>query len=77
MTAAERLAEAVEFRDLFRTAYRAVALGQEYEIGSRKLKRADAQWLREQFEYWDAQVDGLTAGAPAGVPVFRFMPVDC
>jgi len=37
-----------------------VAQGQEYEIGGRKLKRADLNYINEQIKYWDAQVKRLS-----------------
>lgn len=33
----------------------AVSGGQEYEIGSRRLKRADLEFIRESITYWNTQ----------------------
>lgn len=48
----------------------AVSGGQEYEIetgGSRRrLKRSDAQKIRENIDYWQGWVNKLTASATTG-----------
>lgn len=38
--------------ELWLKAEEAVALGQEYQIGTRKLTRADLKAVREELEYW-------------------------
>ena len=38
--------------ELWPAAEEAVALGQEYQIGTRKLTRADLKAVREELEYW-------------------------
>lgn len=40
----------------------AVATSQSYSIGSRSLTRADASEIREQIDYWQNQVNRLSAG---------------
>lgn len=50
----------------------AVASGQEYSIGTRALKRADAAEIREQIKYWDQHVNRLSRG---GIRVVGVTPV--
>ncbi len=38
----------------------AVLTGQEYEIGGRRLKRADLTSIREGIKHWSAEVESLT-----------------
>lgn len=40
-----------------------VAQGQEYSIGSRRLRRADLAEIREQVKFWDGKVKELTRGS--------------
>lgn len=42
--------------DTWLAAEDAVALGQEYQLGNRKLTRADLKAIREQLEYWCARL---------------------
>ena len=51
--------------DLYLTAETKVLLGQEYEIGGRRLKRADLTAIREGIAYWNGQVQRLATGAGA------------
>ena len=44
-----------------------VAQGQEYSIGSRRLKRADLAEIRQQITYWNSWVNKLTTGSGARV----------
>lgn len=44
----------------------AVALGQEYQLGTRKLTRADLTAIREQLEYWCARLAEADAEEKAG-----------
>lgn len=39
----------------------AVAKGQEYTIGNRKMRRADLKEIRESISYWDGMVQRLSA----------------
>lgn len=41
---------------LWLEAEEAVATGQEYQIGTRKLTRADLKAVREELEYWCAKL---------------------
>lgn len=47
-------------------ANEAVARNQSYEIGDRKLTRADASEILKQVEFWDRKVQSLAATAGAG-----------
>lgn len=44
-----------------------IAQGQEYQIGSRRLKRADLAEVREQITYWNSWVNKLSNGGGARV----------
>lgn len=44
----------------------AVAQSQEYQIGMRKLRRADAAAIQKQIEYWNRVVTNLEASANGG-----------
>lgn len=45
----------------------AVLSGQEYSIGSRRLKRADLAEIREGINYWNGMVQKLANGTGARV----------
>lgn len=53
--------------DLWQTALEKVASGQEYTIGTRRLRRADLNEIRETLEWLDAQptVEDEMAGRAA------------
>lgn len=42
--------------DLWLAASTAVATGQEYAIGTRKLRRTDAAEIRQQIVFWERKV---------------------
>ncbi|CAG2129180.1 DUF6148 family protein [Cupriavidus numazuensis] len=42
--------------DVWLAASIAVAKGQAYEIGGRKMTRVDAAEIRQQIDYWEARV---------------------
>lgn len=44
-----------------------IAQGQEYQIGARRLKRADLAEVREQITYWNGWVNKLSNGGGARV----------
>ncbi|MCM5560306.1 DUF6148 family protein [Pleomorphomonas sp. JP5] len=52
--------------DLWMAASTAVASSQSYEIGGRKLTRADAATIRDNIEFWEAKVLKLTGGGRRG-----------
>lgn len=47
-------------------ASEAVAKSQEYSIGTRKLRRADAAEIRQQIQYWEKKVAELSSAASGG-----------
>lgn len=48
---------------LYLTAEEAVLSGQEYVIGTRRLRRADLEQIREGIKYWDDKAKELAASA--------------
>lgn len=64
ITLAQAEAKLTEYLD----AETAVLSGQEYSIGSRRLKRADLVEIREGVTFWNGKVNELSSGA-AGVRV--------
>lgn len=70
------LAEAQTLRTAWYNAEIAVAGGQEYQIGTRRLTRADAEHISERLAYYDRLVDQLTAGTTGGVQLQRIVPRD-
>ena len=55
--------EAETMRALWVAAEVKVAAGQEYEIGGRRLKRADLAMIGSRIKYWNAEVQRLASGA--------------
>lgn len=51
---------------LWMAASTAVASSQSYEIGGRKLTRADAATIRDNIEFWEAKVQKLAGGGRRG-----------
>lgn len=49
--------------DLYMAAEAAVLQGQEYQIGTRRLKRADLAEIRAGIDSWSTKVDQLTSQA--------------
>ncbi len=70
------LDEARTLRDAWYKAELAVSTGQEYQIGNRKLTRADADFIHRQFVRYDQIVTEMAAGRSGGIPVRRFIPRD-
>ena len=56
------LAQAEAKLALWMSAEDAVATGQEYAIGSRRLRRADLSDIRAQIVYWEGRVRDLGRG---------------
>lgn len=54
----------------------AVATSQEYRIGTRSLRRADLDEIRQQIKFWRNEVDRLTNGRKRGARVMRAVPRD-
>lgn len=46
-----------------------IASGQEYEIGGRKLRRADLQYVQQQITYWQNMTQRLSGTRRVVVPV--------
>jgi hypothetical protein len=70
------LDEARTLRKAWFDAEVAVSTGQEYQIGNRKLTRADARYIHQQFIRYDQIVSEMEAGRSGGIPVRRFIPRD-
>lgn len=52
--------------DLWLKAEESIALGQEYQIGTRKLTRADLKDVREELEYWCKRLEEAKAEESRG-----------
>lgn len=57
------LAQAQTQLDAWLAASTAVSGAQSYEIGDRKLTRADARDIRENIDYWQSKVSQLSTQA--------------
>lgn len=57
-------------------AERAVATGQEYSIGTRRLKRADLSMIADRIKFWRGEVAKLESGRKGGCRVMRAVPRD-
>ena len=55
-------ADAQTMLDAWLAAELKVAAGQEYSIGSRRLRRADLAEIGERIRFWRAEVERLTDG---------------
>jgi len=55
------LAQAQAKLDMWMSAEDAVATGQEYTIGQRRLVRANLSEIREAISFWNSEVQKLTA----------------
>ena len=53
-----------------------VASGQSYQVGSRRLARADLAEIRKEIQHWQGEVDRLIAGRGRGARVIRIIPRD-
>lgn len=56
-------AEAQTHLDAWLAADTALASGKSYSIGDRQLTRVNAQEVRDQIAYWQAQVNRLSVAA--------------
>lgn len=61
--------------DMWLAAEAAVATGQEYQIGTRSLRRADLKQIHEQIMFWKGEVEKLESGR-RGPRVMRIVPRD-
>ncbi|MCL2201594.1 MAG: DUF6148 family protein [Oscillospiraceae bacterium] len=58
-TNAEALKAARDMVDIWIEAEKVVATGQEYQVGTRRLRRADLREIRQSLKYWKAEVEKL------------------
>jgi hypothetical protein len=70
------LAEARRDLALWKAALRAIASGQEYQIGTRRLRRADIAECRRMVIFYEGEVARLSGGRRRGARVMRFVPQD-
>jgi len=73
---ATTLVEANQGLAIWQAALDAVATGQEYTVGSRRLSRTDASVCLKMVRYYESEVDRLTAGRGRGARVLRIRPND-
>ena len=57
-------------------AEKAVATGQSYQIGTRRLTRASLSDITERIRHWRTELERLENGRGAGARVFRAVPRD-
>lgn len=70
-----KLEEAQEMLDCFREAIKAAAIGNKsYTINGRSIMRYSMKELREQFDFWQAEVDRINAGMTSQTRVGRLVP---
>lgn len=62
--------------DTWLQAELAIATSQEYTIGTRRLRRADLDEVRQQIKFWRNEVDRLKCGRRRGARVMRAVPRD-
>lgn len=72
------LEEAKQRLMMWLEAENAVATGQSYQIGTRRLERANLYQIREQIKYWEKKVNELEGIAKRGSTrrAFRAVPRD-
>ncbi|TXI91910.1 MAG: hypothetical protein E6Q33_09095 [Neisseriales bacterium] len=69
------LEHAKEFLDLYREAIKAAVAGNKaYTINGRSITRYSIAELRNEFNYWQAEVDRIEAGMTSQTKVSRFIP---
>lgn len=76
--AAWTLQEAKEHLSIWLEAEKAVATGQSYQIGSRRLDRASLSEIRNQICFWKREVEKLQAqiSRRGSRRTFRIIPRD-
>jgi hypothetical protein len=72
--AAWTLLEAEDHLKTWLEAEKAVATGQSYQIGPRKLERVNIMQIREQIKFWKKEVDRLSGKSSRRVT--RVIPRD-
>ncbi|MEN6371901.1 MAG: DUF6148 family protein [Armatimonadota bacterium] len=70
------LQQSQDYLELWLEAEKKVATGQSYKIGTRQLTRVDIAEIRRQINYWQSEVDRLSAGRSRGARVMRIIPRD-
>lgn len=70
------LEEAKNMLVMWIEAERAVSTGQEYTIGTRRLRRVDLSEIAKRIDFWRNQVAQLESGRSGGCRVFRAVPRD-
>lgn len=68
------LAHAEEQLTVYLACSLAIASGQEYSIGDRRMVRADLPEVRETIKFWNSQVNRLSGGR-TGMRVRGITPV--
>ena len=68
-------AQAQTHLDAWIAADIAVATGQSYTIGSRRLDRTNAREIRENITFWDGKVKSLSSISSGGIRVRGITPV--
>lgn len=70
------LADAKKHLDAWLEAELKVCQGQSYQIGSRKMERANLGEIREQIKFWEKRVARLQQGGSYRRRVARIVPID-
>lgn len=70
------LEKAQEHLNAWLEAEIAVTQGQSYQIGSRRLERANLYQIREQIKYWRKTIRQLSGGSKSHRRVVRVIPRD-
>lgn len=60
--------------DAWLAASLAVAKGQEYSIGTRKLRRVDASEIRQEILFWEKRVAALSTRSRGGMRISLGVP---
>jgi hypothetical protein len=73
----EKMEYARKMRDEWLKAEQAIIVGgQEYTIGSRRLRRADLDMIAARVKYWENEMAKLENGTTASIRVQRIVPRD-
>ena len=69
------LENAKEMLELYREAIKAAVVGNKsYTINGRSITRYSITELRNEYNYWQAEVDRIEAGMGSQTEVSRFVP---
>ncbi len=70
-----KLEEAQEMLETFREALKAAAAGNKgYSVNGRSITRYSMVELRNEFNYWQAEVDRINLGMTSQTRIGRFIP---